>query len=301
MKKCFPILLILLLNNVQSALSKVKLLPIFSSNMVMQQRTDAPIWGEANPNKKISIVTSWNQKRYVSKADAKGHWQVKVSTPAAGGPYEIKISDGKPITLNNVMIGEVWLCTGQSNMEMPIEGWNLNNYKQEIVDAQDYPNIRFLKIKKRTSPRPKTEVEVDGNGWLVCSSNTVRSFSATGYFFGRNIERYQNVPVGLIETCWAGTCAQPWVSSEALKTMPTYTKSVEEVRNMPDDVEKQIDAYEDNLKKWIKNSMSLDKGYVNGEAVWSKGKTDDSQWDEIVVPHFIQTQKVSLNNVNGIF
>lgn len=134
--------------------AQVKLLPIFSDNMVLQQRVKAPIWGETLPNKTVEIITSWNKKKYTALADEKGKWIVKVDTPSAGGPYTITISDGKPVMLSNVLIGEVWICSGQSNMEMQVEGWGkINNYQQEIADAQKYPNIRLMQIKKTISPQ----------------------------------------------------------------------------------------------------------------------------------------------------
>lgn len=170
--------------------------------MILQRETNAPIWGKSDPNKNIEITTSWNNKKYTVSADAQGNWKISVETPAAGGPYTITISDGKPVKLNNVLIGEVWICSGQSNMEMQVEGWGgkVTNYQQELVEAQNYPNIRLLQVERATSPQPLEDIKVAGNGWQVCSSKTVADFSAVGYFFGRDIHKYQNVPVGLINT-----------------------------------------------------------------------------------------------------
>ena len=127
---------------VTSLSAQVNLPPIFSDNMVLQQQTQAPIWGESKPDKEIVITTSWDQKKYTVQADARGKWNTKVATPAAGGPYDIIISDGKKVKLSNVMIGEVWVCSGQSNMEMQVEGWGkVMNYQQEKEEADNYPNI----------------------------------------------------------------------------------------------------------------------------------------------------------------
>lgn len=163
--------------------AQVNLLPIFSDNMVLQQQTQAPIWGKSKPDKKVEIITSWDQRRYTVQADAQGNWKTEVYTPVAGGPYTITISDGKPIKLNNVMIGEVWVCSGQSNMEMQVEGWGkVMNYQQEKEEANNYPNIRFLLVEKATSPLPINDIKAAGNGWQVCSSKSVADFSAAGYF-----------------------------------------------------------------------------------------------------------------------
>ena len=132
---------------VTNVCAQVKLSPLFSDNMVLQQKTEAPVWGMSKPNKKIEIITSWDQKTYTIQADAQGKWNIKVTTPAAGGPYEITISDGKKVKLSNVMIGEVWICSGQSNMEMQVEGWGkVLNYQQEKMEAENYPNI--LRLRK---------------------------------------------------------------------------------------------------------------------------------------------------------
>lgn len=172
---------------VTSLSAQVNLPPIFSDNMVLQQQTQAPIWGESKPDKEIVITTSWDQKKYTVQADARGKWNTKVTTPAAGGPYDIIISDGKKVKLSNVMIGEVWVCSGQSNMEMQVEGWGkVMNYQQEKEEADNYPNIRFLLVEKATSPLPINDIKAAGNGWQVCSSKSVADFSAAGYFFGRD-------------------------------------------------------------------------------------------------------------------
>lgn len=176
---------------VTNVCAQVKLSPLFSDNMVLQQKTEAPVWGMSKPNKKIEIITSWDQKTYTIQADAQGKWNIKVTTPAAGGPYEITISDGKKVKLSNVMIGEVWICSGQSNMEMQVEGWGkVLNYQQEKMEAENYPNIRFLLVEKAISPVPGDRLKATENGWQVCSSKSVADFSAAGYFFGRDLHKY---------------------------------------------------------------------------------------------------------------
>ena len=124
--------------------AKITLPAFFTDNMIIQQQTTMTLFGKAKPNKKVSIETSWNNQHYETKADAQGNWQVAVSTPTAGGPYRITLSDGKKTVLENVMAGEVWFCSGQSNMEMPVAGWGkIKNYEQEIA-AADYPGIRLF-------------------------------------------------------------------------------------------------------------------------------------------------------------
>ena len=280
-------------------LAQVKLSPLFSDNMVLQQQTDAPVWGTTKPNKEVEITTSWNQKKYTAKADAQGQWKTKVATPVAGGPYTVTISDGKPIKLNNVMIGEVWICSGQSNMEMQVEGWGkVLNYQQEKVEAENYPNIRFLLVEKATSPVPVDELKVVENGWQVCSSKSVADFSAAGYFFGRDVHKYRNVPVGLIDTSWGGTYIETWTSKEALATMPAMQKQLEILTDLPQSKEGREQKFHSDVENWKKEIEKIDKGFVEGKAAWADMNWKDDAWKTMKVPGLMQEQ--GLAGFNGI-
>ena len=131
----------LLLAGCMSAKAQVKLQPLFTDNMVLQQQANVPIWGEDKVGKKVTVTTSWDNRKYTTTTSTEGKWKVSVTTPKAGGPYTITINDGKIVRLNNVLIGEVWLCSGQSNMEMPIVGWGNDYFKDEHKDADNHPNI----------------------------------------------------------------------------------------------------------------------------------------------------------------
>ncbi|HEY0176428.1 MAG TPA: sialate O-acetylesterase, partial [Pedobacter sp.] len=177
---------------------------VFSNNMVLQQKTNVAVWGKTGPGKWVKVSTSWNAKSYSAKADQKGNWKVMVTTPSYGGPYHIDISDGRKISLKNVLIGEVWLCSGQSNMEMPLAGWgNINNYKQEIAEAK-YPNIRLLQVEHVTSNQPLADAKVRGGGWQPCSPQSIPEFSSVAYFFARELYKKTGVPIGLIHSSWGG-------------------------------------------------------------------------------------------------
>ena len=204
--------------------AKITLQPMFSNNMVLQQRTDAPVWGGAIPNGSVRITTSWNKKTYTVVADGQGKWTAKVATPAAGGPYSITISDsdGEPVILEDVLIGEVWLCTGQSNMEMPMEGWNIKTNAAEIAASGRYKNIRLLRVEQALNATPQTAVKARHGGWTHCSPETVHDFSATAYFFGRHLYQDRHVPIGLIMTCWGGTPIEAWIGQESLRTKPEF-------------------------------------------------------------------------------
>ncbi|MBN2632327.1 MAG: sialate O-acetylesterase [Bacteroidales bacterium] len=191
--------------------AEVKLPSIFTDNMVIQQQTEAAIWGTATANSTVKISTSWNRKSYTSKADATGRWKIKVSTPVAGGPYTITVTQGNTIVLKNVLVGEVWVCSGQSNMEMPMKGFRNQPItgSNEFIATSSNPQIRMITVPKVTSLTPLDDFE---GSWKPCEPENVSQFSATAYFFGLLLNQALDVPVGLINTSWGGTRIEPWIS-----------------------------------------------------------------------------------------
>lgn len=208
--------LLVIVFSASQTFAEVKLPAIFCENMVLQQQTQAAIWGKADKNATVSVFTSWNGKSYSTKATADGSWKLKVTTPKAGGPYEITVSDGKSIKLKNVLIGEVWVCSGQSNMEMPMKGFK----NQPIMGGSDAialstnPNIRLFTVKRATNLEPQENFTGD---WKTCIPENVYEFSATAYYFGLMLNKALNVPVGLINTSWGGTRIEPWISELGCK------------------------------------------------------------------------------------
>jgi sialate O-acetylesterase len=200
--------------------AQVKLPSIFTNNMVLQQQSECAVWGWSEKGKNISVQTSWNGKKYATRADANGKWKLNIATPPAGGPYSITISDGKPLTLNNVLIGEVWICSGQSNMEMPVKGFK----GQPIIGSND----AILKSKNKnirlyTVPRSSVTEHQENSKpseWKEAAPEAVANFSATGYFFGRLLNEMLDVPVGLINVSYSGSFAEAWMSPDALKQFP---------------------------------------------------------------------------------
>lgn len=201
-----------------AANANVRLPAIISNNMVLQQNDLVKLWGWSDPTEKIFITTSWNNKTDSTKGSAEARWELAVQTPAAGGPFTITIKGYNTITLQNILIGEVWVCSGQSNMEMNYN-WGLPQMKADIPSANNSA-IRFFHVPKTTSATPQERGE--GN-WVICDSNTVKSFSAVAYYFGRKLNGALNIPIALIHTSWSGTPAEVWTpaqtidSSESLK------------------------------------------------------------------------------------
>jgi sialate O-acetylesterase len=197
----------------------VKLPKIFSDGMVMQQQTKANLWGTATAGKNVVVTTGWNKKKYTVKADADGKWSLAIETPEAGGPYTITLSDGKTTTIDNVLIGELWLCSGQSNMEMPMKGFKGQPVENANTDAlqSTNPNLRLFTVKRNSSFTPKDDVE---GSWEQAEAKSVREFSATAYYFGRMLQRQLNVPVGLVVAAWGGSACEAWMQADWLRAFP---------------------------------------------------------------------------------
>ncbi|WP_291911838.1 sialate O-acetylesterase [Chitinophaga sp. CB10] len=219
-KQLMLLLALPLLIHSQRVAATVKLPYFFGNNMVLQQQTNAAIWGWAKPGSTVTVTTSWNKKKYSQPADASGKWKLQVATPAAGGPYEITISDGSPLTLKNVLIGEVWLCSGQSNMEMPMKGFK----DQPIIGSNDAIfNSANDQLRLFTLPRAVTGTPQDTckpSEWKAAEPESVTNFSATAYYFGRLLQQRLKVPVGLVCISYGGSPAEAFMSTSALKEFP---------------------------------------------------------------------------------
>lgn len=200
----------------------IKLPAFFMDNMVLQQQTDAPIWGWATPKKEVRVAPSWCDEVYTTRADKEGRWRVVLPTPEAGGPYEINLSDGESLTLRNVMLGEVWICSGQSNMEMPMKGFKNQPVENGNLDAArgTNPNIRLFTVKRNAQV---SEVEDVVGKWEEARPLSIRDFSATAYYFGRMVEEVIDVPVGLICVAWGGSACEAWMTPEMLEAFPQVT------------------------------------------------------------------------------
>ncbi len=209
-------ILIVIVISLQTLSGQVKLPSIFGDNMVLQQQTQAAIWGMAAKNATVKVTTSWNNKSYTSKAGTDGKWKLKVATPSAGGPFEISISDGSTLKLKNVLIGEVWVCSGQSNMEMPVKGFMSQPVlgSNEAIATSSNPDIRLFTVKKAANLLPQDDFI---GSWKNCEPENVSEFSATAYFFGLMLNKALKVPIGLINTSWGGTRIEPWISEDGFK------------------------------------------------------------------------------------
>ena len=199
--------------------AKVTLPKMFSDGMVMQRETNANLWGTAKASATVKITTSWDGKTYEAKAGKDGKWKTAIATPKAGGPYSITLTDGEQTVLDNILIGELWLCSGQSNMEMPMKGFKnqpVENAVEDILHSAD-KELRLFTVKRNSQFAP---VDTVSGKWSEAAPASVREFSATAYHFGRELRRILGVPVGLIVTSWGGSACEAWMRADWLKAFP---------------------------------------------------------------------------------
>ena len=218
--------------------AQVKLPSIFTDNMILQQNTSVAIWGWAKPGATIRITPSWNKQKTTIKTGSDGKWITKITTSAAGGPYEISISDGSPIILHNVLLGEVWLCSGQSNMEMPVKGFKGQPIigSNETILKSTNNQLRLYTVPR--SPQTTPQQNSKPSQWKEAGPETVSNFSATAYYFGRLLNELLHVPIGLINTSYGGTEVESWMSAASLQgfddiKIPAATDSIKSPNHTP--------------------------------------------------------------------
>lgn len=194
-------------------MATITLPSFFSDGMVLQRNTEVKIWGWGNPKEPVKVTTSWNNKEYSTITDSNANWSLMLPTTKEGGPYTMTIKGYNEIVLKNVSLGEVWLCSGQSNMEMNVN-WGILNGESEAQKATN-PNIHFFSVEKASSVYPQINV---AGSWANCSPEIMKKNSALAYFFANRIaEELQNVPIGLIISAWGATAAEAWIPNEVFQ------------------------------------------------------------------------------------
>jgi len=223
MKKYFLLLFVISLSFTLRA--NIRLPHILGNGMVLQQKASAKLLNDTSPTEKIKITTSWNNNNIETLADGNAGWKIDIQTPPAGGPYTITLQGENKIVLENIWIGEVWVCSGQSNME-----WDYNRGIKSIKEEFDQLsklNIRLFNVPKTTSKMPQDDLN---GSWTVCDSNTLKMFSAVGYYFSKQLNKDLNIPIGLIGSNWGGTPAEVWTpgtlveNNKVLKEAATKNK-----------------------------------------------------------------------------
>ena len=260
-----------------------------TSNMVLQQRTKVHLQATAKKGATVKITPSWDKKTVKVVADKNsGTFEFDINVPAAGGPYTLTFDDGKKLVLENVMAGEVWFCSGQSNMEMPVEGWGkVNNYEQEVANA-NHPLVRLFQVERAVAHTPQTKVPLGHTkGWAVCSPEMVKEFSAAAYFFAREVSEKLGIAVGVVNSSWGGTPAESWPSLEALQNVMGFQDHIKRYFQTGFDEEKINQLYQDERAEWMQevygNDAGLEKGQID-KALWAAMDFNDSGWKSTTQP-----------------
>jgi hypothetical protein len=220
--KPHPAFLVLSLATLSPLSAEVRLPSLFSDHMVLQREAKVPVWGWADPGEEVTVRIAGQQQ--TTKADGDGKWTTTLEKLTATGPQTMTVKGNNEITIRDVLIGEVWLASGQSNMAMKVRG--ANNATDEIANAK-FPEIRIFNVERKTAETPQAEC---GGSWQVCSPETVASFSATAYFFGSDLHQTLKVPVGLIDASWGGTPIESWTSLAAQQSLPELAPIIESWR-----------------------------------------------------------------------
>ncbi|HEX8429019.1 sialate O-acetylesterase [Hymenobacter sp.] len=233
--KVFTFSLLMLQSNL-AVQAGIRLPALVGDHMVLQRDVKVPIWGWADPGEKVALT--FQGKTYAATPATTGKWQIMLPAIPAGGPYTMTIKGQNTLTIQDILVGDVWLASGQSNMELPLRDPNapspnsyplIVNAEQEVA-AANFPRIRQFTVKKVTAYQPQTENQ--GYNWKVCSPSTAGQFSAVAYFFARDLYKRYNVPIGIISSPWGGTPAEAWVSGAALKTLPDFQAPVTELEQL---------------------------------------------------------------------
>ena len=271
------------------AQSQVAVAKIFSDNMVLQRNGLIPVWGTAKANEKITVL--FHNQTKLTKADKNGNWMIRLDNELAGGPYNLIIKGKQTIEIKNVLVGEVWLCSGQSNMEWSVS--QSDNAKNEIADADNYFNIRHIKIEKSINSIPNKDLK--NSNWTVCNAANVPDYTGIGYFFAKELYNKLHVPIGIINSSWGGTNIETWISRDAFESSPEFK---EMITNMPkvsldslsklkgSDITKRIEKLQDS---------KLDNSNTNA---FKNLSYNDLKWPEINEPEVWEQQ--SLGDFDGV-
>lgn len=267
-----------------TAMANVKMPALFTDGMVLQQKTDVPIWGTADPGEKITVSTTWNNNTQSAEAGQDSTWMVKIKTPSYGGPYSLIINGKNTIFINDVMIGEVWLASGQSNMEMPMGGWDdapVMNGPEDIAASLNY-DIRVYMVQRDISFKEENDLE---GSWKHASPQNTPLFGATCYYFAKKLNEELGIPVGIINTSWGGTPVESWIPEEFIKNVPEYTQKTKDIAaSVP------IMVQRDN---WMKQKPTIEYKPLDtpdlNDRQCAQADFNDSKWRSMNIPRLWET------------
>lgn len=288
------------LSTVFCAKADIKLPQILGSRMVLQQKTQCTLWGKADPMEEVTVRASWDAEEK-TVADNSGNWSVKIQTPKAGGPYYIDFNGRNHIRLNDILIGEVWLANGSSNMEIPLTGWpphDIIKDSREIIEKCRHEDIRITVIQQKASFNHEDDASCR---WYKCSPDGAEIISATAYLFGKKIHDEVNVPVGIIQVDWTGSNTECWADIDALRLIPSLKNQIAEFE--------RCKPLQNHLYEWIKSHKKIIYGKQDimhpliGAEFYDKEVSrlsfDDSRWKTMELPCYMDNSD-RLRDFDGI-
>ncbi|MFA6883633.1 MAG: sialate O-acetylesterase [Paludibacteraceae bacterium] len=270
----------------------LKMSQLFSDNMVLQQGVEVPVWGSTTPTGEVKV--EFRTQCVTTEADDQGHWQLKLRPEQAGtGDSLLVTTENDTLRFRSVAVGEVWIASGQSNMEVQmINNWApVDNAKEETANAK-YPDIRLFIVNRNTSTYPIDTLIADG--WKPCTPESVKNFSAVAYFFARDLQETIKAPIGIILSAWGGTAAESWTSAEALSMIDRYREDVNRVKALPKDTLEQREKYETDNKEYIREMGKLDLGIKGIDSIFTHIKLDTRDWDTISLPSLWESTVIDL-------
>ncbi|MFT4539371.1 MAG: sialate O-acetylesterase [Planctomycetota bacterium] len=274
---CIPASLLMLAHPAHAQESQLELPAIFDSHMVLQRETIVSFWGRDTPGQTVMVRGSWANHAHSCSANSLGQWNTTLHTPTAGGPHKVVVQGSDTIVFEDVLIGEVWVCSGQSNMEWPMTA---TDHADEDIAGAKRPAIRLFDVGRKISMEPLGDV---AGSWTACSPDNVSSFSAVGYFFGKALQEELDIPIGLIGSNWGGTPAEAWTSRESISQMKDFDGALAQIDASlsGSGEEKSLD---DKRAEWWRGLENADPGYLTA---WMRPGSGDDSWQEAAVPsHF---------------
>ncbi|MBG6235854.1 sialate O-acetylesterase [Pedobacter sp. CAN_A7] len=270
------------------AVGQIKLPKLISNGMVLQRADTTNIWGWASPKENIKL--SFKHKTYQTTADQHGKWSIKLPPQAAGGPYEMTFTASNKVILKDILFGDVWICSGQSNMELTLDRL-IDEYPQEIK-AANYPQIRQFLVPDEYNFKAAQE-DVSSGTWKSATAENILNFSGVAYFFALDIHKKNKVAVGLINTALGGSPAQAWISEKAIKNFPEYDQELQKFKD--DSLIASIEQKDKSAAEaWYNSLNQQDEGLKEN---WKAAVLNDQDWEEMNIPGYWHDQK--LKNVNG--
>jgi len=271
-----------------AATANVKMPLVFSDGMVLQRNKPIPVWGWADANEKVEI--RFNKQTKTIIADQNGKWSINLNAEKAGGPFELSITGKNTITIKNVLVGEVWICSGQSNMEFQV--YKTMNAEKEIEDS-NYPMIRHFGVAQDLSGKPKDDLK--SAKWEVSNKENVGNFTAVGYHFAKKLYAEIKVPIGIINTSWGGTNVETWTSREAFQNSEDFKAMIADVQVV--DMDEVFEIYKKSVLENVRKVQGFDVSMEN-EVQFKNPDFNDKNWPEIKVPSLWENQQ--LGNMDGI-